>query len=147
MEPEQSNPIVEPVEAEPIAPKARRGRPPKSPIEETAIEGEKKTTPKARTKKAVTDPAQLGKQIKGLHAMAAIVTGIPELMIDEQEGELLANALNAVAEEYGLSISGKTGAAIQLFGACAMIYAPRLLLLKKRIDQQRMAQMNEQPLP
>lgn len=75
----------------------------------------------------------LGKQLVGLHIMAARMSGIPELEIHAPEGEILAHGIAAVAEEYGLSLDGKTGAALSLLGACAMIYAPRFIQVQQRI--------------
>lgn len=73
----------------------------------------------------------LAKQIQGMHAMAAMMTGIGLLQITADESSLLATGLSAVAEEYGLALDGKTGAALQLFGAAAMVYAPRILAIQK----------------
>lgn len=72
----------------------------------------------------------LAKQIQGMHAMAAMMTGIPILAITPEESALLAGGISAVAEEYGLALDGKTGAALQLFGAAAMVYAPRILQIQ-----------------
>lgn len=72
----------------------------------------------------------LAKQIQGMHAMAAMMTGIPILAISVEESQLLAGGISAVAEEYGLELDGKTGAALQLFGAAAMVYAPRILQIQ-----------------
>lgn len=73
----------------------------------------------------------LAKQIQGMHVMAAMMTGIGILQISEAESSLLAGGLSAVAEEYGLALDGKTGAALQLFGAAAMVYAPRIIAIQK----------------
>lgn len=73
----------------------------------------------------------LAKQIEGMHAMAAMMTGIPILQISSAEAQLLAGGISAVAEEYGLALDGKTGAALQLFGATAMVYAPRIIQIQK----------------
>jgi len=69
----------------------------------------------------------LAKQIQGIHAMAAMMSGIGILQISNEEAGLLAHGISAVSEEYGLALDGKTGAALQLFGAAAMVYAPRVL--------------------
>lgn len=100
-------------------PRAKPGRKPKK----VAISDAEKTA--------------LGKQIIGLHMIAAMTFGIPELVIQEPEGELLASAIVNVAEEYGLSLGGKTGAAIQLAGTAAMIYLPRWFKMQERVKQQR----------
>ena len=89
-----------------------------------------------RSKSKSSDPTVLARSLLGIHQVAAMITRIPEAQLSEQEGQLLAEAVVAVCEEYGLSIDGKTGAAMQLFGAAAMIYAPRVFAYKMRIAQE-----------
>jgi hypothetical protein len=116
-------------------PKKRRGRPPRSP---DAVKIESSKTPPVKPKRKTTKSVIEGKQIAGLHAVAAHLTGLPELIISEAEGELLAGGIQAVAEEYGLELSGKAGAAIQLFSAAAIIYLPRLAAIaSKKAAQQK----------
>ncbi len=122
-------------------PKRRRGRPKGSKTKkappETAIPGStgKKATPAPKAAKGAprVDASSMGRQIVGLHLAAATITGIPELQLGDNEGEMLAGALQGIAEEYGLALDGKTGAAIQLAGVCAAIYLPRYVHLKRRI--------------
>lgn len=97
-----------------------------------------KGKPGRKPKKVVITDAEktaLGKQIVGLHMIASMTFGIPELVIQEAEGELLASAIVNVAEEYGLSLGGKTGAAIQLAGTAAMIYLPRYFAMQTRVNR------------
>jgi len=61
-----------------------------------------------------------------------MVTGIPEIVIQEPEAVLLAQSVANVANEYGLEIDGKTGASVQLFMTVAMIYGPRFLQFRAR---------------
>lgn len=96
-----------------------------------------KNKPGRKPKKVVFSGEQktaMGKQICGLHMVASMAFGIPELVIEQHEGEMLADAIVAVAEEYGLSMSGKTGAAIQLIGTGAMIYLPRFFAMQRRVN-------------
>ena len=93
--------------------------------------------PRKRAGAKKADAAALGQQIVGVHSMMAIVTGIPELEINEGEGKLLAEACISVAEEYGIAVSGKVGAAIQLFAACSFVYGPRALHFNNRMREQR----------
>lgn len=79
------------------------------------------------------DASALAKQIQGLHAIAALGTGIPEFNLRDDEAEMLGQAVSAVCEEYDLSLSGKTGAALQLLAAAAMVYAPRVMMVKARV--------------
>lgn len=97
-----------------------------------------KNKPGRKPKKVVVTEAEktaLGKQIVGLHLIASMTFGIPELVIQETEGEMLASAIVNVAEEYGLSLGGKTGAAIQLVGTAAMIYLPRYFAMQSRVSK------------
>ncbi|HKY44769.1 MAG TPA: hypothetical protein VJM50_16880 [Pyrinomonadaceae bacterium] len=89
-----------------------------------------------RGKSKSSDPTVLARSLLGIHQVAAMILRVPEVQLSEQEGQLLAEAVVAVCEEYGLSIDGKTGAAMQLFGAAAMIYAPRVFAYKMRIAQE-----------
>jgi len=138
--------------ADTVTPRRKRGRP--SNAERALNETLEKETPGAASaeqpqankpgrkpnKKAAPTGEALGKQLVGIHALAAMFLQIPEVQITEQEGVTLGNAVVAVCEEYNLSVSGKTGAAIQLLAAAAMIYAPRAFVIKARIDQNRAAQ-------
>lgn len=123
-------PTVTPDEPEIVEPKSRgRGRPPKNAT----------TAPKRTAAKKAADAKALGKQIVGIHILASMATGLPELAINDDEGERLADAIQAVADEYGLNFSGKTGAAIQLFAAAGMVYAPRFIRIKMRMDKEQKA--------
>lgn len=133
------------IEVAPVEPpKRKRGRPTDAeralreslgaPSESS---GGAKRGPKPKNNKG--DSKTLAKSLVGIHQLAAMVTGIPEAQLSEPEGEALAEAVIAVCEEYGLNIDGKTGAAMQLFGACAMIYGPRVFAFKVRIAQEQVA--------
>jgi hypothetical protein len=115
--PEPVNPVDPGASATP-----RRGRPPGS---RKTITGEEINA--------------LAQQIQGLHIMAAMATGFPELQLTPNDAVLLANGILAVSKEYGMTISGKTAATLQLLGACAMVYVPRLIAVKQRADIQRQA--------
>lgn len=124
-------------------PKRRRGRPPKNPelltekIEGQESIGTSQARPRKTAKGKATDTAALAQQLVGVHQLVAMVAGIPEAQIAPQEGEHLAKAITAVCEEYGLSVNGKTGAALQLAAACAMIYGPRVWAFNSRVKAQR----------
>lgn len=94
------------------------------------------------TKSGLIDAAALGEQLVGIHALAAMFTQIPEFQLQPQEGEALAKAVVAVCQEYNLSLSGKTGAGIQLLAAAAMIYAPRILHYKGRMAAAQATEVN-----
>lgn len=111
------------------------GRPRKNPDDNSAPP--KRGPGRPPKAKAKGDNETLAKNIVGLHMIAAMGTGLPELQISDNEGTMLANAINAVADEYGLDVGGKTGAALQLFGAMGMIYAPRAFAIMKRVEAQK----------
>lgn len=113
-----------PAKESPSGSAPRRGRPPKS---------DKKVY-------SIDEIKLMGKQLVGLHVMVAQIGGIPELMIDEQSGELLAQSIINVADQYDLAIDGKTGAALQLAMTAAMIYGPRALAIRARMANQRQQQ-------
>lgn len=125
-------------------PKRKRGRPSsaENALRESVagVEGQStssggaKRGPKPKGKNS--DPSTLAKSLVGIHALAAMITGIQEAQLSDGEGQALAEGVIAVCDEYGFSIDGKTGAAMQLFGACAMIYGPRVFAFKMRMAQQ-----------
>lgn len=128
---------VKPVESvEPATP--RRGRPPKTTEADSTTP--KATAPKTRAprKKAAApsdqaiEPETLAKQLQGVHVMIAMMTQAPEMQLSEPESLELAKAISGVCAEYNLSLNGKTGAMIQLLGAGAMVYLPRLVMIKQR---------------
>lgn len=128
-----------------IAPEARkRGRPPGSgkataaPVSPDDKPNEAKSGPKPRKGKVKFDSeaqGQLAKQIEGLHQLMALATGIPELQVQTAEAQMLGTAVAAVCEEYDLSLSGKTGAMLQLLAAAAMVYAPRVAVIGRRVKE------------
>lgn len=126
----------------------KRGRPfqkrnsTASPLQETAVGAEDvKATEDAprqqRRRKSTVDAGALAKQLKGIHALAAKLlpipgpNGKPLIELDDEEATQLADAVAGVAKEYDLELSGKTGAAIQLFGVAAMIYGPRVYVIQQ----------------
>lgn len=114
-------------------PKGSGGAAPVSPSAAgAAVTKGKPGRPKKNARVSV-DASALAKQIQGLHAIAALGTGIPEFNLQDSEAEMLGQAVSAVCEEYDLSLSGKTGAALQLLAAAAMVYAPRVMMIKARV--------------
>jgi len=139
-------PVIEPGSTAQSAPafdppKKRRGRPPGSgKLQAEGIPtGSAKSAPKAKAAKSYSqvDFAAMGKQLVGVHEVAAMMTGIVDIRISEAEGVALAQAIGNVSEQYGLEIDGKTGAAIQLVMTAAMIYGPRALMIRAKAQQAR----------
>lgn len=125
---EEETIIENPDIAQPV--KRGRGRPCKTDAEKAAG----KDSPKKSKARVAQDTEELGSQLVGLHKLAALMTGLPELEISSIEGQMLAGGINAVCQEYGLSLGGKTGAAIQLIGALGIVYMPRLVVIQKRMQ-------------
>lgn len=103
-----------------------------------------------RRRKSTVDAGALAKQLRGIHALAAKILPIqgPDgsklLELSDVEATQLADAVAGVAKEYDLELSGKTGAAIQLFGVAAMIYGPRIYVIQQmRVYGQRQKQQAE----
>ena len=133
------------VKPEPKPEKRGRGRPPKDPtLKEEPVKG--KATSGGKAKKPSREPLgdeaidQMARQFMGIHELAALASGLPILRIEENEARMLAAGAVAVANEYGLELSGKTGATLQLIAAMGMVYVPRLLQIKAMRDMARARQ-------
>jgi hypothetical protein len=121
-------------------PKRRgRGRPvgartQSAPLSETPVADVSEPPPqpqqRRRRSKAV-DTDLLAKQLTGVHEIAAKVTGLPFIKLDQQEAKILADAIAGVAREYDLALDGKTGAMIQLLAAGAIVYGPRVIVFQR----------------
>jgi hypothetical protein len=140
----------------------RRGRPFQAkaapgatpPLQETAVGVDPTDSPQQerqrRTRKPSIDVDALTKQLKGIHALAANLLPIrmPDgkllLELSDTEATQLANAITGVAKEYDLALDGKTGAAIQLLAAAAMIYGPRVYVIQKMRVQMKQQQVRPQ---
>jgi hypothetical protein len=147
----------------------RRGRPfgartAVPPLEETTVraDGEPPTDSGTQTRKRRSksvDVSELAKQLRGIHSLAANIIPIrmPDgsggskllLELSDTEATQLATAISGIAKEYDLAIDGKTGAAIQLFAAAAMIYGPRIYVIQKirTSHQQQQRQQTAEAAP
>lgn len=136
-----SAPVSPPPAAEPVStspPEKRgRGRPPKNTSDAPNAVPDTGAPPKrGRPSKKKAEPLDanlLAQQMQGLHLIAVKITGMPELMLEDAEALMLSNAVVAVCDEYGLSMSGKTGALIQLLAVAGIVYIPRLVKVKARV--------------
>lgn len=120
---------------DPNAPK-KRGRPfgarnRAAPLTETPVDGAAPPDAepiKRRRRTKALDKEQLSKQLIGIHAIAAKLTGLPFVQIDKMESDMLADAIDNIAREYDLALDGKTGAFLQLMAASAVVYGPRVMM-------------------
>lgn len=127
--------------------KRGRGRPrkdggPAAPVSpsEAAAASASKAGRKPKIKPAKMDSNALAKQVQGLHQLAALATGIPEFQLHDAEALMLGDAIANVCEEYDLSLSGKTGAFLQLIAAAAMVYVPRVEIIGRRVKEKKAQQ-------
>ncbi len=129
--------------AAPQKPKRRRGRPSNAERAaaagkpaETPIPGTSSTQTSAPKKKAPSSDqtvANLAAQLEGMHQLAAMMFGLPELQLDSREAAMLAKGIEGVAREYGWELKGgKMVATLQLLGVSAMVYVPRFRALEAR---------------
>jgi hypothetical protein len=72
-----------------------------------------------------------------LHTIAATVTRTPELVLDGTEAEAMAKSIAEVAKHYPTNIDPKLMAWVNLSATSAMIYGPRLWLIRDRKDKER----------
>ena len=156
-ESESESAIQEPKQE--TAPPKRRGRPPgvknapKPPMEEKQIEaGSATQQPKRgrprKNSEEFSESSKIGlsKQVQGIHMMAAQLSGFQELAISEAESLMLADAIINTSHEYGLSLSGKTGALLQLVGTAAIIYIPRFSIINQKIKVEKRNKRNSETI-
>lgn len=134
--------VGEPAAAEPTQAPRRRGRPRKNRDGENTVTenytGPTALPPRPRGRKpkvAAADPGTISrstKSIMGVHRLAAMVSGLPELEINELEAAMLAESLDRLSREYGFAVNGKIGAVIALIGTCGIIYVPRAMKISTR---------------
>lgn len=85
------------------------------------------------------DVGELAKKIQGTHLMLSMMTGIQELQIAEAEAVMLATALSDVAKEFDFAPNGKAVAVVQLLGTVAILYLPRIAMVKQKAAQSQRA--------
>ncbi len=124
--PDELPPIV--VDAE--EPKRRRGRKPKAETVQAESAPEAVADDDKPRRKTTRKPnASSIAQIVGIHKMISLLPGLEVFQVNEAEAQILAEAMRGIADEYGVSISGKTGATLNMLAAIAMVYGPRLMIL------------------
>lgn len=88
---------------------------------------------KARRKRfKPVDTTELAKKIQGTHMMLAMMTGINEMQITDMEATMLAASLADVAKEFDMQPNGKAVAVVQLLGTVAILYLPRIAMVKQK---------------
>lgn len=131
-------PAAEPEpEAEPEARTERRGRPKGST-------GKKK---KDREREAQT-PETLTKLLLSCHEMLAALTGIPELLLSQEEAEKMGGAVHDVEVLYGELpyISPEVRAWTNLALTSVLIYWPRYVVIRKREREEAARDIDVTPI-
>lgn len=83
------------------------------------------------------DIKQLGKQLVGLHAVAALATGIEPIRLEDNEGQALASAIVDVANQYNVVANAKMMAWLALAATAAAIYGPRALMIRAMVAEKK----------
>jgi hypothetical protein len=76
------------------------------------------------------DRRLLGRQLVGVHKLAAVMTNAPIIAITDDEGEKLGESLADIADYYGLTASRGAQLWISLAGTCAAVYGPKIFMMK-----------------
>ncbi len=132
--------------APPEPPKAKRGRPPGSknkegaPLNETPLGEDAPKRGRPRKMRVEFDREALAKQIRGTHFLAASMTGIVELVIDERESVEIAAALADFAHEFDFSPDPKIMAVFNLLSVAGLIYVPRAIHFAQRVRREKAKQ-------
>jgi hypothetical protein len=74
----------------------------------------------------------LSKTLVIIHSGIAAATQTPEMMIDSEEGDLLAKSAANVLEQFDMTPDPKLQAAVGMIVACAVVYGPRVALIRAR---------------
>lgn len=160
MEQHVENELLQELPAPPVEVKRGRGRPPgggKKAVESstppTASSADDTGVKKRGRPSKPVDKGALAKQLMFGHAVAASITKLPDLALDQGEAQILAEAITTLMEEYDIALSGKSAALLGMAGAVAIVYGPRIMLIaeqakknkaerKARQAQQTQAQMH-----
>ena len=127
----------------PDAPRAdgprRRGRPPGSKnretLAETPIDGSGPKRGRPRKVHIELNPEAFARQIKGVHGSVAFMTGLHELIINDDEAKELAAAFVNFSREFNFEPNPKIMATLELVGVAGVIYAPRAIHIALRIKK------------
>ncbi len=108
------------------------------PEKETAGEPTKKRKPrpaKPTTNSVKVDAAGFARQLVGVHAILASVTGNPIWQINDNEAAQLAASIEGIAAQYDLEVNPKVAATINFAFVAATIYGPRIYLMREMAKQ------------
>lgn len=83
----------------------------------------------------------------GIHAFGASISGIEELEIDETEGKKLGDAVEELSKIYGKTINPKTAAWVNFAAAAGVVYGPRIIAYRARMESETKAAPATAPKP
>jgi hypothetical protein len=110
-------------------------------VDPVPLEGPKKRGRKpGSTNKKKTEGVQvesLSRTIMLAHNIPATILKQPIWQIDKTESDLLANAIVDVLTAFDLPVDPKTEALISMFGACAIVYGPRIVQLQQQKSERK----------
>jgi len=109
------------------------------PENETTSETVKKRKPRAAktstAKSEKVDAAGFARQLVGVHAIIASVTGNPIWQINDNEAAQLAASIEGIAAQYDLEVNPKIAATLNFAFVAATIYGPRIYLMREMAKQ------------
>jgi hypothetical protein len=80
------------------------------------------------------DVEALARQVMGGHMIVAQFTGIPELVLTEQEAVAVSSSILSTASQFGVDLSdgGKWMAMLGMVATLGMVYVPRVMAIQVR---------------
>lgn len=85
------------------------------------------------------DKDALAAEVVKAHLLIAKWTKQPALQVDENEARILASAVEAVCVEFGIELSGKSGALTQAIYALLIVYGPRVPAFQEVMERAKRA--------
>ena len=99
--------------------------------------------PGSASKRSERSLEQIRNLLIQTHFMIAGLTGFQEMMIDEKESALLADALAGVSDYYKIKLDGKSGAVMGLIYAIGIVYGPRAITIGIKLRNQKKSNGNQ----
>ncbi len=113
------------------------------PVKKRKPRALKSSTPKAEK----GDIAGFARQLVGVHAILASVTGNPIWQINDNEAAQLAASIEGIAAQYDLEVNPKIAATLNFVFVTATIYGPRIYLMREMAKQTQPKPVKQQNVP
>ena len=117
----------------------KRGRPPggrNKPKEKAQLHIE---TPGLEAAATLTDLSELNTTLQFSHEILSTVFRAPELKLDNDSADTLADALKKVNRHYNIKVKQKTLDWYNMIVCCAVVYGPRINAISMRRSSERAA--------